>query len=250
MSIAEKFEKITDAVYEKGKEKGKKDEHDKFWDIFQDYGNRRYYSNAFTSITSTENFWNEENFNPKHHIILGESQNASDNMFLYTPIKDLEAILLRNGVEFDTSQTTRLNACFDRSRVEKVPSLDASNCTTIIRVFYGANRLIKAGFLNIKEECTFNNVFVSCYDLKDLEITGTIGQNGFNVKDCTKLSDASLLSILIALSKDKSVASGKTVNFADNHLSVIEANEQCLAQLSSASDAGWSIFFGTTKYEG
>lgn len=249
MSIAEKLTTVAENV-SKVYEAGKKSEYDKFWDVLQDYGNRRYYSNAFTSIVSTANFWNEENFNPKYDIILSESANASDNMFLYTPIKDLEAILLKNGVKFDTSQTTRLNGCFDRSRVEKVPSLDASNCTTIIRVFYDANKLIKAGFLNITEGCTFNNVFVSCVNLANLEITGTIGQNGFNVKDCTKLTVASLLSILTALSKDSSIASGKSVTFADNHLSVIQADEGCLAQLSSAAGAGWSIFFGTTKYEG
>ncbi len=239
MSIAEKFEVIADEVYEKGK----KDEHDKFWDVFQDYGNRRYYSNAFTSITSTENFWNEENFNPKYDIILGESANASDNMFLYTPIKDLEAILLRNGVKLDTSQTTRLNGCFDRSRVEKVPSLDASNCTTIIRVFYGANKLIKAGFLNITEGCTFNNAFVSCFNLANLEITGTMGQNGFDVRDCKKLSVASLLSILTALSKDQSIASGKSVTFSTVHQSVIEGDADCLEQLNLAVAAGWTIAY-------
>ncbi len=239
MSIAEKFEVIADDVYEKGK----KDEYDKFWDNFQDYGNRKYYSNAFTSIVSTENFWNEEIFNPKYDIILAESINASDNMFLYTPIKDLEGILLRNGIKFDTSQTARLNGCFDRSRIEKVPSLDVSNCTTIIRVFYNATKLIKAGFLNVPEECTFNNVFTDCRALVDLEITGTIGQSGLNVSSCTKLTVASLLSILTALSKDSSIASGKSITFSTVHKDIIEGDADCLEQLNLAVSAGWTIAY-------
>ena len=56
MSIAEKFEVIADAVYEKGK----KDEHDKLWDAFQDNGTRTYYTNGFQGNQG----WDKNNFYP------------------------------------------------------------------------------------------------------------------------------------------------------------------------------------------
>ena len=56
-SIAEKFEVIADAVYEKGKE----DENDRFWDDIQQKGNRNNYQSCFMQ-------WGAKTITPKYKI--------------------------------------------------------------------------------------------------------------------------------------------------------------------------------------
>ena len=65
MSIADKFEVIADAVYDKGVSDGKKSECDEFWDVFQNYGNGPVdgYEYAFMY-----RHWTDENFKPKYDI--------------------------------------------------------------------------------------------------------------------------------------------------------------------------------------
>ena len=74
MSIAEKFEVIADAVYDKGKQ----DEYDRFWDAYQDNGNRDFYSYGFSGYG-----WTNENFKPKYPIITSANPNRTNVMFQY-----------------------------------------------------------------------------------------------------------------------------------------------------------------------
>lgn len=74
MSIAEKFEVIADAVYDKGKQA----EYDKFWDEFQQNGNRDFYSYGFSG-----HGWTNENFKPKYPIITSANPNRTNTMFQY-----------------------------------------------------------------------------------------------------------------------------------------------------------------------
>lgn len=183
-----------DDVYEAGKQA----QYDEFWDVFQDYGNRRYYSSAFPGIISSSNFWNEQNFTPKYDIILNDSVNASDNMFIYSPMKNLEAHLNNLGVKLDTSQAPRLNSCFDRSKITHAPPLDMSSCKEMIRVFYLVTTLKKATLLNIREDCVFTNPFSSCSALEELIVTGIIGQD-INLQWSKKLTLESLISLIDCL---------------------------------------------------
>ena len=238
MSIAEKFEKITDAVYDKGK----KDFEASFVKHFTNNGTRTYYSYAFrTASFNADNvidfkgmckptdvsqmFYNQKGTHLPMGINLSNINVSTvgvvDNLFSYSS-------LLLEIPDYNMPVVQRLNNTY-------------SYCYAL-RTIHGKVR--------VNADTTYSNTFREDTALQNIEIDGIIGQNGFNVKDCTKLSKTSLLSILTALSKEKSIASGKSVNFADNHLDVIQSDEDCLAQLSSASGAGWSIFFGTTQYEG
>lgn len=62
MSIADKFEVIADAVYDKGVSDGKKSEYDEFWDAFQYNGERIDYTYAFQG-------WGAEYIRPKYKVI-------------------------------------------------------------------------------------------------------------------------------------------------------------------------------------
>lgn len=251
MSISEKLITITENV-PKVYEKGKKDEYDKFWDVFQANGSRIRYNEAFSHGT-----FDFRNFYPKYDInIRGNGTMAFYNWKKYseTFVKgSLKQRLDECGVKLDTSQATNLHNCFSYGLFTELPTINLTGLTSASsNIFaYNYDYLKTIEKIIISENTVIStNWFTSDTGLKNLTIEGTIEKSNFSVKDCKKLTVASLLSILTALSKDQSIASGKTVTFADNHLSLIQADEDCLSQLSSAASAGWSIFFGTTKYEG
>lgn len=184
---------------EEGIIEGKQAEYDAFWDIFQDYGNRKFYSYAFYGDFNTTNIWNDNNFKPKYDIVIGTSQYASDCMFQYCAITDLKSILENQGVVLDFSKTARLNGTFDRSTITSIPPIDLSACTSMIKTF----QLIPTASIelnNLRADCTFTGVFASEKSLKNLTITGTIGQSGFDVSYSTSLSKASFINIVNVLS--------------------------------------------------
>ena len=58
---------------------------------------------------------------------------------------------------------------------------------------------------------SFSSTFSKCDELENIVIEGVIGKNGFNVSACTKLSGASIVSIIEALSD---TTSGLTVTLS------------------------------------
>ena len=236
MSIAEKFEVIADAVYEKGK----KDEHDKFWDNFQDYGNRTEYYSAFIGKG-----WNNTNFRPKYDI--KPIGNAS-SMFQQTSIEDLTNLLKNCGIILDTSQATSLSQLFYFSNnLTNVPEIDTRGTTaggnTLTTTFNNCPKLKTIEKLILKDDGSqsFSNTFGVCPSLENIVIEGKIGQNGFKVPSCTKLTKASILSILKALSLN--ITETKTITFSTEHQTIIETDADCKPYWQAAKNAGWSFVY-------
>ena len=241
MSIAEKFEVIADEVYEKGK----KDEHDKFWDCLQWNGNRTNYGDAFVGTN-----FGFDNFYPKYDIKpVGSAVRMMYNWRtggtkpIYGSLKER---LEECGVVLDTSKATNLTNAFAYATFTELPTIDLTGMTESVSGTFAYNyesfKTIEK--IIVAESTRFNsNAFQSDGGLENITIEGTLGQSGFNVKDCKKLSVASLLSILTALSKDQSIASGKSVTFSTVHQSVIEGDADCLEQLNLAVAAGWTIAY-------
>ena len=237
MSIAEKFEVIADEVYEKGK----KDEWDKFWDAFQDYGNRtKYPSHGFYGAG-----FNANNFYPKYDI---KPQGSCVNLFYAweTTQISLKQRLEECGVKLDTSKVTNFTQAFNYSKFTELPIIDLSSMTSastnIFSNNYGTLKTIEK--LILSENTAINSWFgQNCQNLEKLIVEGVIAKSGFNVQYQPKLTVASLLSILTALSKDQSIASGKSVTFSTVHQSVIEGDADCLEQLNLAVAAGWTIAY-------
>lgn len=80
MSIAEKFEVIADAVYEKGKQA----EYDRFWDAFQQNGQLTSYVYGFAGQG-----WKDDIFKPKYPIITNASPNRTNAMFYYSNLTEI-----------------------------------------------------------------------------------------------------------------------------------------------------------------
>ena len=241
MSIAEKFEVIADAVYEKGK----KDEYDKFWDVFQQNGSRTNYASAF--VAGTFDF---RNFYPKYDIkVVNSGVMAFYNWKNYSTTfakGSLKQRLEDCGVKLDTSQAVELNNCFSYGVFTEIPTVDLSNATRGTSVLFGYNysSLKTIEKIIISENTVIaTNWFHSDTGLENLTIEGVIAKNNFNVQWSTKLTKASLLSILTALSKDSSIASGKSVTFSTEHKDIIETDAECLAEYNRAINAGWTVAY-------
>ena len=203
MSIAKKFEVIADEVYEKGK----KDEYDKFWDSYQKNGSRTDYGQyAFAGYGFDSN-----NLYPKYDI---KPTGACTGLFYNYTSKirfSLKQRLEECGVVLDTSKITNFRTAFAYNYcITEIPTLDLTSMTSTTGMFVEAQNLETIEKIIVTENTPAVD-FTSCKSLENLIIEGTIGQNGFNVKACTKLSGASIVSIIEALS---TTTSGLTVTLS------------------------------------
>ena len=211
MTVAEKIVRAKedyDAVHEAGKQA----EYDEFWDSFQQNGTRTSYESSFQG-------WKGVCFKPKHDLKFA-GQYSCTNLFRQTAGFDLKEMTIDRGVALDFSEATRLNNTFNMSAIGNIPPIDLRSCTEMAATFSSMRHNGSVGdefttrsvtLNNLREDCTFNNVFKDAKYLENISITGTIGQNGFSVSNCTKLSGESIRSIVNALSD---TAEGKTLTLS------------------------------------
>ena len=176
-------EKISE-VYEAGQTA----EYDRFWDAYQENGNRTSYGYAFQ-----KGFWNDETFKPKYDIV---PEGECPMTFFNSSLTNIEDSLKKAGVKLDTSKITLLNGTFQMVQTTNLPPIDLSSCTGIQLGFYNMEKLKSLTINNLREDCTFNRAINYCYKLETLNITGTIGQNGFAVTNTTNLTHDSLMNII------------------------------------------------------
>lgn len=170
MSIAEKFETIADAVYEKGElighEKGRNEgleegyasgviegkeaEYDTFWDVYQNSGKKTSYAYAFYTAR-----WNDTNYNPKYNII----PSNANSMFLQSGVKDTLKPIDISALSANTS------GMFRHSKLQTIRKLIVS------------------------EQNTFSEGFISCTLLKNISFEGKIGRD-INFADCPLTVDS------------------------------------------------------------
>lgn len=236
MNIAEKslrlkqdFDDVYAAGYEKGKseggdateaynegfEAGTDKAYDELWESIQLGGTRAVYSGFFKG-----EYWNENTFKPKYD--LKPTGNASSMFDRFGGMANttqkginLAQLLENREVVLDTSRCTNLNNLFYYSSVSRVPTISAVGCTSqIVGALAQCAHLKTIDKLVLKDDGsnTFNNVFQLDYELENIVIEGTIGQNGFDLHWSTKLSKSSIASIINALSEN---TSGLTVTLSE-----------------------------------
>ena len=226
-----------DIGLDEGIKQGKQPEYDRFWDAYQLNRQSDDYGSAFAGYG-----WKNENFKPKYDIA-GKNMNQ---IFVNSSIQgDLVEILAECGVEISFVNTVypSLSYAFAATQFTKVGVLDFTKYTSLQSIFSNSIYLETIDEMIVAADTTFSNVFNNTKALTNLKISGTIGQDGFNVQWSPLLTTASLLSILTALSKDSSIANGKTVTFNSASKAVIEADTACSEQLALAVSAGWTIAY-------
>lgn len=182
--------------------RGKQAEHDKFWNDYQQNGNRTDYMYGFSG-----NFWTINNFKPKYDIkptqmvyMFREFNNLAETQI------DLVAFAEENGIEFDfTNITGQLGYAFATGGISRIGIINLSNITNLAYSFYGAYNQ-KHGLQTIDKiissETTpfLSHTFGYTKWLENVIFEGVIGQNGLDLHWSTKLSKASITSIINTLS--------------------------------------------------
>lgn len=181
-------------------EAGQKAEYDRFWDGFQENGNRTNYSFAFGGVG-----WTDENFQPKYKI-RPEGNQSTENMFYCAKITQIPEELL------DFSQVKYCYMTFRQAKLVTAPALNLLNCTEGTSWLFGqCYDLKEVRPLTVSEKVTFPNMVMGCSALEKITFAGTIGQE-LNFQWSPLLTNDSVGSIIDHL-KDLTGEATKSLKF-------------------------------------
>ena len=226
MSIAEKLTTIAQnqqRVYDSGKEA----EWNTLWDAIQRGGSIP----AEVTGLFYGSVWNDNTFKPKHNIV---TKTAVQYMFMNSQITDLKGILESRGLILDTSAGNNFYSTFQGSTITRIPVLNMANATNVTSTFYNCKQLVSIEKMIVSNSVTFKNAFYNCSSLEELIIDGVIGQSGFNVSYSTKLTHASLMSIINAL--ETKTSGTWTVTLGTTNLAKLTDAEKAIA-----TEKGWTL---------
>lgn len=177
--------------------------YDEFWDAVQQNGSRIYYKYGFAGYS-----WNEKTFYPKYDMRPIQSVSCMfQEMYVNTHNGynsfSLNERLKECGVVLDFSGMNKVTASnvFYATAFTEISNIDFTWATKLDNTFSLSTYLETVSFtLNTEGSTNFNTPFNRCINLINLTIGGTIGQDGFSVKDSPLLTRASITSIINALS--------------------------------------------------
>lgn len=176
--------------YKSGYADGKQAEYKAFWDAYQENGNRTNYRHAFAGKG-----WTAENFKPKYDI--RPKTDGSYMMFYFSEISgDLVQMLEDCDVYLDFSGVNVwAQYTFCQSKITRLGKMDLHNATMLAWTF-SDTPLHTIDELVVSKTTGFEGAFNNCVDLENLTISGTIGKSGLKFQWSTKLSKASIESII------------------------------------------------------
>lgn len=120
-------------------DKGKADQKNDFWDMLQDKGSRTDYYYTFFGKR-----WNDQTYNPKYDIVITTGSNT-----------------LRDSTITDTKVT------IDMSTMKEAASALFAGCYSLATI----RKIIS------HDNVVYNNTFLTCVGLKNIEFEGTIGKS-------------------------------------------------------------------------
>lgn len=189
----------------RGNQDGKKAQYDAYWDIKQNYGNRKDWRYAFLSSEGCET---DETLRPKYDIECEQGESMFYGLSRITKLK--KGFDGEEDLQIHTSKMTVANwMFFNMKMLLELPVLDFSRVVKSAGAFYGCNSLRKLHLI-VSENTVFDDVrvgapstFCGCSSLTDLTIEGIIG-NDVNFSDCTELSGETVYKQIVTNLKDYS----------------------------------------------
>ena len=199
--------------YDKGLSDGKQEEYDRFWNTYQQNGNRTNYRYAFAGDA-----WGAKGLlPPKYPIVLAASRTGQEGMFesfnvyaedKYTNPYDMTELCSM----IDFSACTYVPKLFENAVCKNI-TCDFSNLIEMSYTFAGGNGGVLNNItLTVTDKLTSAvNPFINQTFLKSVTFTedSVIACNGFNFQ-WSPLNKASFESVINALS---STTTGKTITF-------------------------------------
>ena len=205
-----------------GVEYGRQAEHSDFWDIYQNYGNRKYYDSAFCESGNYAQWRYGTTYRPKYPIKPG----TASSMFSITRLP-YEAI---HAVDF--SRCTEFRLCFTYySGGKKIPPIDLRVATVTQNMFAWSSNLEEIEELLVTESTPYSACFTGCSNLKEVRFNGTIGQNGLDFRGSPLLSKESIKNVVEHLSDS---TAGLTLTFS------LAAVNKAFETSEGENDGEWS----------
>ncbi len=222
MSIAEQLTTIAENV-PKVYEAGKKSEYDKFWDAFQNNGNKTNYYVAFYGPS-----WNNDNFKPKY-LIKPSSLNSA---FASCGISgDLTGLC-----ELDTSNCTNFSSAFNGcTGITRVGVIDCRKASGNVQPFKGCTALETIDKIILKSDGTHGlTTLTDCTSLMNITIEGVQGVS-CDVSSCPLIYD-SIMSIINALKDYSGSGTTYTLTLGTTNLAKLTDAEKAIA-----TEKGWTL---------
>lgn len=171
----------SDGGYDRGYAEGVQAEYDRFWDAFQQNGERTNYEGAFRNVG-----WTDETYQPKY---IPKPVGAATHMFLDSLITRIDLTNL-NATELVTGGTNAFT-----SKVEYL-ELDIPKCTALASSLYYMRQLKILKLYNMNQ-CLLG-ALIHAFLLEDVEFTGTFGGQYFEAVSSNLLTYESLQNIIAA----------------------------------------------------
>ncbi len=165
--------------------------YDFLWDVWQDYGNRNNYSQAFYS-------WeNGAAILPKY---LMQPTNAEYMFYRVKNGGDFVEQLANCEGSLDFSKCTRMSQCFNGSSFTRLGVIDLSSAGGwTAQMFANMPNLITIDKIIDVGNNTYTSAFQNTTELQNVTFEGAIGK-ALNMASCSKLSDNSIDNIISHLS--------------------------------------------------
>ncbi len=215
-----------EAGMQTGYETGLQAEYDRFWDRYQEKGDRSNYGNAFCGIG-----WTDETFRPKYDL---KASNVSQ-MFREAKLTDLKKALKDWGVSLDTGSAAYFTQCFQLSSVTAVPVLDMRSAINTTQAF-GYAPVTEIEKLIVSEQTPWSDTFISCSKLTEVRFEGQIGTDGLSFAHSKQLSYESLMSVIGCLKDYSSEGTTHTVTLGAENLEKLTDAEKAMA-----TEKGWTV---------
>lgn len=223
----EGYDKGLEVGFREGTEAGRQAEYDRFWDTYQQNGNRTLYDYAFNSLA-----WTDEIFKPKYDIV--PVGNNANGMFRASGITNLKQLLLDAGVKLDTSNCIYLLQTFQTSEITHIPEIDARIATNTSYMVGSGCKVVTIDKLLVSETTPLFSTFNGSNYLENIVFEGTIGQNVD--LHWSPLTAESIESTVAALSD---TTSGMTASFKQSAVNAAFTTDEWNALV--AAKPNWTI---------
>ena len=232
MTIADKLQTVAEnqqRVYDAGA----KSEYDRFWDSYQDYGNRKGILGIFAGSG-----WTAETFKPKYSF--GGTTSTYDNAFYACGVTgDLVEILKDLNIEFITTGLVYGANMFRQSKFTRIGVLDFSKATSLNQCFQ-ESKVVTIDKVIVSETTTMStSAFAYALNLENITFEGVIAKT-VHIIQSTKLSHDSIVNIINTLS---TTATGQSL--ALSKTAVNKAFETATNAKDGSTSTEWATLIAT-----
>ncbi len=223
------FELSISKVYSEGAADNARD----FWNTYQSGGGRRVYRYAFFN-------WPSALFKPKYDITPSDATRIFSYLGEGETGFNFKDLLAEQGITFSTKSAKTVNGAFNCCYCTEIGCVDLSVCNDASILFAYAPYLKKIDELRLSNTrrgytCNFTWAFLGTFNLTDIKITGLLGEN-IDFTDCTKLSNASIRSIIAALDDFSGESTSPTLTLGSKNRSKLTQE-----QIATITQKGWNL---------